>query len=403
MENNWVDLEKTEVKLSIIVPVYNVEPYIKRCLDSLVNQTYKNLEIILIDDGSTDKSGQICDAYALTDSRIQVIHKENGGIVSARKAGIVHATGAYTTNVDPDDWIEKDAYAYMVEKLCQYTPDMLVLGYKKEHAGFIEEYRQYLEEGIYCKQQLWDAFNQCVRETPFFCQPIDMSLCNKVIKTELWKTYQLGCPDTLKKNVDDAVILPCILNVDSVYVDSRCFYHYCVRDSSILWKNQYGDYDRVLILSEHLIKSFRIAKNHNKINKDFLLYKLFYHFILDVPEKLISDKVCMIYPPIKPQSNIVVYGKGVFANRFIARIKELQYCNVIQNIDKSDIDRLNTIDKECYDYIVIAILNFIIVETSIKLLTKMGVECHKIVCIDKDQMSPEFMPNELNFMWDSLL
>lgn len=391
------------IKLSIIVPVYNVEPYIRRCLDSLINQTYKNLEIILVDDGSTDESGQICDVYASKDSRIHVIHKENGGIVSARKAGIVHATGGYTTNVDPDDWIEENAYAYMVEKLLRYTPDMLVLGYKKEHAGFIEEYRQYLEEGIYYRERFWNEFNRCIEETPFFCQPIDMSLCNKVIKTELWKRYQLGCPDTLKKNVDDAVILPCILNVDSVYVDLHCFYHYCVRDSSILWKNQYGDYERDLILSEHLIQSYHIAKNSNKISKDFLLYKLFYHFMLDVPEKLINDKVCMIYPQITPQSNIIVYGKGVFANRFIARINELQYCNVVHNIDKSDAEKVCTVDKDSYDFIVIAIFNFAIVETSVKLLTQMGAERYKILCIDKKQMTPDFLPIEVKTTWDALL
>ena len=78
-----------EIKLSVIVPVYNVEKYIKRCLDSLLAQTYRNLEIILVDDGSTDKSGLICDDYARKDCRIQVIHKKNGGIVSARKVGIL--------------------------------------------------------------------------------------------------------------------------------------------------------------------------------------------------------------------------------------------------------------------------------------------------------------------------
>ena len=168
-------------KLSVIVPVYNVEPYIKRCLDSLVNQTYQNLEIILVNDGSTDGSGAVCDEYARADKRIQVVHKENGGIASARKAGILYATGKYTTNVDPDDWVEADAYEYMAGKLEQYTPDMLVLGYKKEHTDFIEEYSQWLADGIYEGQQFWDAFNRCVEAEQFFCQPLDMSLCNKAV------------------------------------------------------------------------------------------------------------------------------------------------------------------------------------------------------------------------------
>ena len=185
-----------QIKLSVIVPVYNVEPYIKRCLDNLINQTYQNLEIILVDDGSTDRSGTICDEYAHIDSRIQVIHKKNGGIASARKSGIVHATGDYTTNVDPDDWVEREAYEYMVKKLEQYQPDMLVLGYKKEFTGFSDEYRQLIEDGFYVENEFWDAFNNCIETKKFFCQPIDMLLWNKAIKTDIWKKYQLDCPET---------------------------------------------------------------------------------------------------------------------------------------------------------------------------------------------------------------
>ena len=130
------------LKISVIVPVYNVEPYIRRCLDSLTVQTYQDLEIILVDDGSTDQSGEICDEYAESDNRIRVIHQTNQGIVSARQAGIRCATGEYATNVDSDDWIEEGAYDFMAQKLQEYHPDMLVLGYKKEYAGFTEEYRQ---------------------------------------------------------------------------------------------------------------------------------------------------------------------------------------------------------------------------------------------------------------------
>ena len=95
-------------KVSIIVPVYNVEKYIKRCLDSLINQTYKNLEIILIDDGSTDSSGKICDQYKIKDNRFKVIHQKNRGLPSARNTGIDNITGNIVMFIDSDDWIDKD-------------------------------------------------------------------------------------------------------------------------------------------------------------------------------------------------------------------------------------------------------------------------------------------------------
>lgn len=101
-------------KVSVIVPVYNVEKYIDKCMESLLNQTYTNIEIILINDGSTDNSGKICDKYACLDDRVNVFHKENGGVSSARNLGLAKASGNYITFVDPDDWVERNIYETMV-------------------------------------------------------------------------------------------------------------------------------------------------------------------------------------------------------------------------------------------------------------------------------------------------
>lgn len=101
--------------ISVIVPVYKVEQYLPRCVDSLLHQTYENLEIILVDDGSPDRCGEICEEYARKDPRIRVIHKENGGLSSARNAGIDVARGEYLGFVDSDDWVEPEAYALMAE------------------------------------------------------------------------------------------------------------------------------------------------------------------------------------------------------------------------------------------------------------------------------------------------
>jgi len=97
-----------EAKISVIVPVYKVEPYLRKCLDSIVGQTHRNLEIILVDDGSPDNCGAICDEYAARDERIKVIHKENGGVASARNAGLAVASGDYIGWGGSDDWIETD-------------------------------------------------------------------------------------------------------------------------------------------------------------------------------------------------------------------------------------------------------------------------------------------------------
>lgn len=109
--------------VSVIIPIYNVEQYLDRCLASILNQTYTNIEIILVDDGSTDNSGKICDEYVKKDNRIKVIHKKNGGLSSARNAGLDIAIGKYIKFVDSDDWLELDAIQYLYSLLHRFNAD----------------------------------------------------------------------------------------------------------------------------------------------------------------------------------------------------------------------------------------------------------------------------------------
>ena len=111
-------------KISIIVPVYNVEKYLKKCIDSIVNQTYKNLEIILVDDGATDRSGEICDELAKLDNRIKVYHKKNGGLSDARNYGVERATGSYVGFVDSDDYIDAEMYEKLYEAITKEAADV---------------------------------------------------------------------------------------------------------------------------------------------------------------------------------------------------------------------------------------------------------------------------------------
>ena len=119
-------------KISVIIPVYKVEEYLPRCLDSVINQTYKNLEIILVDDGSPDKSGEICDKYAALDERIKVIHQENRGLPEARNSGMDIATGDYIACVDSDDWLETDMYSCLVQQMIENNTDVVYCGFYLE-------------------------------------------------------------------------------------------------------------------------------------------------------------------------------------------------------------------------------------------------------------------------------
>ncbi len=118
-----------EELISIIVPVYNVEQYLEKCVKSIIRQTYKNIEIILIDDGATDSSGKICDKLKLKDNRIKVIHKENGGLSDARNAGLKVAKGEYIGFVDSDDYIKEDMFETLYNLNKKYNSEISIVSY----------------------------------------------------------------------------------------------------------------------------------------------------------------------------------------------------------------------------------------------------------------------------------
>ena len=124
--------------ISVIVPVYNMKNYLERCVNSVLNQTYERLEIILVDDGSTDASPEMCDAYARQDGRVKVVHKENGGLSDARNAGLAVATGDYIGYVDSDDWIEPDMYERMHQACVEQNVQLCVCRYFCEYADRTE-------------------------------------------------------------------------------------------------------------------------------------------------------------------------------------------------------------------------------------------------------------------------
>lgn len=144
--------------ISVIVPIYKVEKYLERCVESLRNQTLSDLEIILVDDGSPDRCGEMCDAFAEKDSRIRVIHKENGGVSSARNAGLDAATGEYITFVDSDDYIDACMYERMMEKAEQYVCDVVMCDCYKENGTHSQLYTHNIRSGYYSEQQLREEY-----------------------------------------------------------------------------------------------------------------------------------------------------------------------------------------------------------------------------------------------------
>lgn len=211
-----------EPLLSVIVPVYKVEPYLRKCVDSILNQTYRNLEVILIDDGSPDRCGDICDEYAAKDERVRVIHKANGGLSDARNAGMAQMTGDYLAFVDSDDWLDERALELLYQEMQEARAD-LVIG---QH------------------DRVEDGTGRVLQGAPKETDPVRMDR-----KEAIQQMFQQGCAAWARLyrkeihigieypmneiNEDEAIVLQLLERCQTVAEIGQVVYHYRCRAESI--------------------------------------------------------------------------------------------------------------------------------------------------------------------------
>lgn len=210
-----------DIKISVIMPVYNVEPYVGRAIESVLAQTFSDYELLLVDDGAKDRSGEICDEYAKTDDRITVIHKENGGAPSARNAAMDVARGTYAYFMDADDWAEPGMLAQMELLAEEHWADLVVMGY------YIDTYygRKHLSEKI-CEDECVYEDAQSFREQSYryFDRNLLYTPWNKLYRMDLLRERQLYFPDTLWD--DFPFNLSYLRHVERVVVSADAYYHF---------------------------------------------------------------------------------------------------------------------------------------------------------------------------------
>lgn len=204
------------------MPVYNIEKYIKKCILSIIGQTYENLEIILVDDGSVDNSKEICDKYAIEDKRIKVIHKKNGGLSDARNKGIECATGEFITFIDGDDWIEKDTIEMLYNQIIKSDPDIVVYGISIDY-----------EDGKTIKKSPEDSLVLTNKEALIYLNSyknIDVSACNKIFRRNLFDDIKFPYG---KKCEDFYIMYKLFDNARKICTIKNTKYHYFQRRNSI--------------------------------------------------------------------------------------------------------------------------------------------------------------------------
>lgn len=263
--------------ISIVVPVYNVEKYLKRCLESILSQTMKNLEIILVDDGSTDQSGIICDEYAKKDSRIKVVHKKNGGLSSARNAGLAIAQGEYVGFVDSDDDIENIMYERMYETIEKENVDFVMSDYIRI-PGNGETYLKTLEieKGRYDRNDIRQKiFPQLIMSEDLEYGPL-LSVWHCMYRMDFLRKYNLKFDEEVRWSEDNIFSAFVGYYADSFYyLKGEGLYHYYNNPGTITTSYRSGAWDVYCTMNHHLHQFFDKVDDYD-FQRQLKLHMIFY-------------------------------------------------------------------------------------------------------------------------------
>lgn len=389
------DMRKKDVLVSVIVPIYNTEKYLKKCVDSIIGQTYKNIEIILINDGATDNSGTICDEYAKTDRRITVFHNENAGLSLTRKFGVDRSRGEYVAFVDSDDWVEEDFLEKLLSFRNMQDVDLVTSGFVyEEEFPKAEEKRILIDaiaEGIYEAEQIAEDIVPCMMyEREKKRQGITASLCNKLLKTDVIQKVMKNSDASISLGEDGAIIYPLISLSKKIVVTHYCGYHYLQRHDSMVHSYTLDSFEKVYRLHCYLRRVFdgMSGEKNSRIKYEEYTTPFLFAIIRDVyGMNLNPNRYIPPYEIIPQGSRIVLYGAGAVGKGYEVALKRGEYATLAGWVDKSydtypkqyNIKSPARLAELEYDYILIAVLKEEAAEEITQNLLGMNVPKDKIL------------------------
>lgn len=373
--------------ISIIVPIYNVEKYLRKCINSIIDQSYSKIEVILVDDGSTDASGNICEEFAQNDSRIKVIHKDNEGLVRARKSGLKIATGKYIGFVDGDDYIEPEMYEKLYQEISLNYADMVHMGYESLGVSFLP----YMDEEVIINERnrtsLLEKYVLGTKENTI----IAPSVCVKLFSDEVIRKCYEQVPDECSYGEDFICLSYCFLECKKIVLRRQAYYHYVIRNDSIMHTNVL---DRICKECELYKVLGSVLQENNLLSclgekiKDY-----FAKVIWDLTKEMNKESIHMqnyIFPNVEylKGKNIIIYGAGKVGRDYYSQICRYPECNIVLWIDKNcndydfpffEVKEVSNIKQYDFDIIVIAIRDRKLAIEIMMNLEKNGVAKQKII------------------------
>lgn len=380
--------------VTVIVPIYNTEEYLPRCIESIQNQTYFNMEILLLDDGSTDHSNSICEAYAQKDSRIRVIRQTNQGIIAAKKTALRYSHGDYIMFVDSDDWIDNLQLEALVNPVFEYDCSIVSANVLVDRKDGTKVQGSHIPAGIYETDKIArDLFYYKDTDTYGILQYSVAKLYERQLITEV-----LDSLDThIRYGEDRAIVFGCVFQNIRICFVEESYYHYCIRSDSVYQSENSNHLIEMTYFYQYLKKLFG-----KHAEKEYLYRQLAYYLMLHM-KNAVSQKLGLVCleDPISRRSyeldpsvfceqtiEVVLYGAGKVGEDYQKKLKESEKIHLCGWVDKNfavcqekglDVQPVESIRGSDYDYILIAVKNELIFYEIKAELMQMGIREEKII------------------------
>lgn len=381
----------SKINLSVVIPIYNAEKYLEECLNSILRQTYMPEKIILVDDGSTDGSSEICERYGREYANILVSHQKNQGVVVSRKNGLKYVETKYVTFIDADDWIDEDFFEQMFANTHSGDVDIVITGIVYEFGNHQREAVAGIPEGIYTREEfhtrflsgyIYDYQNQKPGILP--------SLFAKLFRTNIVQQDFCEMDSRLTLGEDGAVVYPLLAKAEQISISAYCGYHYRHHDASRMAKINIMDFQQVELLQKCL---YRKLKNISFLEMeqqqiDFFLLESLKKLIRTIYGFEISGaSIVFPYFDIPINSRIIVYGAGKVGMAYMREFFLYKQYSVVLWADQNQrshcygyrIAAPQEILLIDYDFVLIAIADAAIAEKAKSDLIDMGVSSEKII------------------------
>ena len=380
--------------ISVIVPIYNAEKYLDKCLTSIINQTYSDLEIILVNDGSTDKSLAICHKYKQGDDRIVVVSKQNEGLVRARKDGIRIAKGEYVTFVDADDWIDITTY----ENVYTGTADIIAYGLMEEYEHYSKSKINTIEAGIYDEKEIRSKIIPRMLSTEV-CFEFGMlpNLVCKLIKKSLLLETMDDVSDNVTIGEDVDFFFRTVYKAESLLIKTDTPYHYRQHPESIMRTRLSEERMKALYWDLYNIKEAAgLAEWVSQLNQYITFVMLL---------KRLESVVPYIMELSDIHGKVVIYGAGGFGKSLYDILSENKNITRLSIVDKQwqnmnnieyHIENPETVRIDIPDKIIVAILNENVCGQIEKYLIEMGIDSKTIIRINFRGINAENMIKKIH-------